>query len=215
MLRSFVLMPILICAILVELVIFVMSFQYQRIACMPPGMEGVFLGIGPMGVIILLVELMKLPVAAWAGWRRGVVRWLVAVPAMFLTCVLTFQVVRDMAVYEIHQALAPADRLHEEALKAEMQNQLEKSQKLYEEEVVAISNTQVHRLATTVALLRGEPAISRPLAKDRALNDREQIATVRIWVYPIWAFVIAYLPSLMVAVAVAFWCPKSKTKTEN
>src|SRR5204862_7540965 len=91
------------------------GWKYQQLVCVPQGMGVLFLGIGPIGATILAVELLKLPLAIWtasrAGWQKG----FMLVVGLPLICVLTFQLVKDMAVYEMGVAMAPASQMLEKA----------------------------------------------------------------------------------------------------
>ena len=61
----------------------------------------------------------------------------------------------------------------------------------------------MHRIATTVEIVRGLLMGQRPMsikatAKERGDLFTDQISMVRIWVYPVLAFIVAFLPTLMV-----------------
>src|SRR5258706_10610491 len=102
-------------ATVVEFVILATGWKYQQVVCLPKGMGVTFFGIGPIGATILAVELLKLPLAIWTSSRRG---WQKGVMLMFglpLICVLTFQLVKDMAVYEMGVAMTPASQMLEKA----------------------------------------------------------------------------------------------------
>src|SRR5262249_31777042 len=79
------------------------------------GMGVTFFGIGPIGATILAVELLKLPLAIWTASRQGWRKGFMLVVGLPLICVLTFQLVKDMAVYEMGVALTPASQLLEQA----------------------------------------------------------------------------------------------------
>src|SRR5204862_5367969 len=69
----------------------------------------------------------------------------------------------------------------------------------------SIRKTQVHRIATPVEIVRGWIFGERPLsitatAKERGDLLTDQISMVRIWVYPVLAFIVAFLPTLMVEI---------------
>jgi len=75
----------------------------------------------------------------------------------------------------------------------------------YEARVTAIENTQVHRIATTVEIIRGLLTGKHPVSitltpKERGDLYTDQISMVRIWVYPVLAFIVAFLPTLMVEI---------------
>jgi len=75
----------------------------------------------------------------------------------------------------------------------------------YEAREAAIRKTQVHRIATTVEIVRGLIKGERPMsikatAKERGDILTDQISMVRIWVYPVLAFIVAFLPTLMVEI---------------
>src|SRR5436189_3416386 len=112
---SYFALPLIAMATLTEFVILATGWKYQQTVCLPKGMGVIFFGIGPIGATILAVELLKLPLAVWTasriGWQKGFML-LVGLP---LICVLTFQLVKDMAVYEIGTAMAPASQMLEKA----------------------------------------------------------------------------------------------------
>jgi hypothetical protein len=67
------------------------------------------------------------------------------------------------------------------------------------------SNTQVHRIATTVEIVRGLILGERPMSINASAKERgdvltDQISMVRIWVYPVLAMIVAFLPTLMVEI---------------
>jgi hypothetical protein len=112
---SYLTLPLLAMATVTEFVILATGWKYQQVVCVPQGMGVTFFGIGPIGATILAVELLKLPLAIWtasrAGWQKGFML-LVGLP---LICVLTFQLVKDMAVYEMGVAMTPASQMLEKA----------------------------------------------------------------------------------------------------
>src|SRR5437879_8826435 len=112
---SYLTIPLLIMATVTEFVILATGWKYQQLVCLPPGMAVTFFSIGPIGATILAVELLKLPLAIWtasrAGWQKGFML-MVGLP---LICVLTFQLVKDMAVYEMGVAMTPASQMLEKA----------------------------------------------------------------------------------------------------
>jgi hypothetical protein len=112
---SYLTLPLLAMATVTEFVILATGWKYQQTVCLPQGMGVTFFGIGPIGATILAVELLKLPLAIWTasryGWQKGFML-LIGLP---LICVLTFQLVKDMAVYEMGVAMAPAGQMLEKA----------------------------------------------------------------------------------------------------
>jgi hypothetical protein len=72
-------------------------------------------GIGPIGATILAVELLKLPLAIWTASRAGWVKTFMIFCGLPLICVLTFQLVKDMGVYEMGVAMTPASQFLEKA----------------------------------------------------------------------------------------------------
>src|SRR6266404_2211987 len=108
---SYLALPLLVMATITEFVILATGWKYQQTVCLPQGMGVTFFGIGPIGATILAVELLKLPLAVWTasrcGWQKGFML-LVGLP---LICVLTFQLVKDMAVYEMGVAMTPASQM--------------------------------------------------------------------------------------------------------
>src|SRR5262245_26076286 len=130
---SYLTLPLLFMATVVEFVILATGWTYQKVVCVPQGMGVLFFGIGPIGATILAVELLKLPLAVWTASRVGWQKAFMVVMGLPLICVLTFQLVKDMAVYEMGTAMAPASQCLEKAaaeeikivqLKAELENQI-------------------------------------------------------------------------------------------
>src|SRR6266511_5590078 len=117
---SYLALPLLAMATVTVFVILATGWKYQQMVCVPQGMGVTFFGIGPIGATILAVELLKLPLAAWTasrhGWQKGFML-MVGVP---LICLLTFQLVKDMAVYEMGTAMAPASQMLEKAAAEEI-----------------------------------------------------------------------------------------------
>ena len=112
---SYLTLPLLVMATVVEFVILATGWKYQQVVCLPKGMGVTFFGIGPIGATILAVELLKLPLAIWTASRVGWQKGFMLVAGLPLICVLTFQLVKDMAVYEMGTAMAPASQLLEKA----------------------------------------------------------------------------------------------------
>ena len=108
-------LPLIIMATITEFVILATGWKYQQTVCVPQGMGVTFFGIGPIGATILAVELLKLPLAIWTASRQGWRKGFMLVVGLPLICVLTFQLVKDMAVYEMSVALTPASQLLEKA----------------------------------------------------------------------------------------------------
>lgn len=112
---SYLTLPLLVMATIVEFVILATGWKYQQAACVPQGMGVTFLGIGPIGATILAVELLKLPLAIWTASRSGRQKVLMLCIGLPLICILTFQLVKDMAVYEMGAAMKPASEFLEKA----------------------------------------------------------------------------------------------------
>ncbi len=112
---SYLTLPLLIMATVVEFVILATGWKYQQTVCLPQGMGVTFFGIGPIGATILAVELLKLPLAIWTASRSGWLKGAMSCMGLPLICVLTFQLVKDMAVYEMGIAMTPASQLLEQA----------------------------------------------------------------------------------------------------
>ena len=92
-----------------------------------------------------------------------------------------------------------------DGFRAEVDACRKKAEGFYEAREAAIRNTQVHRIATTVEIVRGLLKGERPMsikasAKERGDVLTDQISMVRIWVYPVLAFIVAFLPTLMVEI---------------
>src|ERR1044072_4482276 len=105
---SYLTLPLLVMATIVEFVILATGWKYQQMVCLPQGMGVTFFGIGPIGATILAVELLKLPLAIWTASRVGWQKCFMLIVGLPLICVLTFQLVEDMAVYEMGTAMAHA-----------------------------------------------------------------------------------------------------------
>lgn len=112
---AFFTLPLLVVATLVEIVILATGWKYQKTVSLPPGMGVTFFGIGPIGATILAVECLKLPLAIWTSSRVGWQKAFMLCAGLPLICLLTFQLVKDMAVYEMGVALTPATEMLEKA----------------------------------------------------------------------------------------------------
>ncbi len=112
---AYLTLPLLIMATVVEFVILATGWKYQQAVCLPQGMGVTFFGIGPIGATILAVELLKLPLAIWTASRTGWAKTMMLCCGLPLICVLTFQLVKDMAVYEMSAAMKPASEFLEKA----------------------------------------------------------------------------------------------------
>jgi hypothetical protein len=107
--------PLLVTATLAEFAILAFGWKYQKAVCLPQGMGITFFGIGPIGATMLMVELLKLPLAIWTASRVGKVKAFMLFCGLPLICLLTFQLVKDMAVYEMGVAMTPAAQSLEKA----------------------------------------------------------------------------------------------------
>jgi hypothetical protein len=116
---SYLTLPLIIMATVTEFVILATGWRYQQVVCVPQGMGVTFFGIGPIGATILAVELLKLPLAVWTASRHGWQKTMMILVGLPLICVLTFQLVKDMAVYEMGVAMTPASQMLEKAMTEE------------------------------------------------------------------------------------------------
>src|SRR5438093_1248181 len=98
---SYLTLPLIVMATVTEFMILATGWKYQQVVCLPQGMGVTFLGIGPIGATILAVELLKLPLAIWTASRQGWQKGFMLLVGLPLICLLTFQLVKDMAVQEI------------------------------------------------------------------------------------------------------------------
>jgi hypothetical protein len=122
---SYLTLPLLFMATVTEVVILSTGWKYQQVVCLPQGMGVTFFGIGPIGATILACELLKLPLAIWTASRHGWQKMFMMTVGLPLICVLTFQLVKDMAVYEMGVAMTPAAQMLEKASAEEVKiNQL-------------------------------------------------------------------------------------------
>src|SRR5712672_546256 len=112
---SYLTLPLIIMATVTEFVILATGWKYQQLVCLPQGMGVTFFGIGPIGATMLAVELLKLPLAIWTASRQGWQKGLMLMVGLPLICLLTFQLVKDMAVYEMGTAMKPASEFLEKA----------------------------------------------------------------------------------------------------
>src|SRR5216684_3874452 len=112
---SYLTLPLLAMATVTEFVILATGWKYQKTVCLPAGMGVTFFGIGPIGATILAVELLKLPLAIWTASRQGWQKGFMILVGLPLICVLTFQLVKDMAVYEMGVAMTPASQMYTQA----------------------------------------------------------------------------------------------------
>src|SRR5215468_7471487 len=117
---SYLTLPLLLMATVTEVVILSTGWKYQQTVCLPQGMGVTFFGIGPIGATILACELLKLPLAIWTASRAGFQKGFMLFCGLPLICVLTFQLVKDMAVYEMGVAMAPAAQFLEKATDQEV-----------------------------------------------------------------------------------------------
>src|SRR5438034_5674052 len=117
---SYLTLPLIVMATVVEFVILATGWKYQQVVCLPQGMGVTFFGIGPIGATILAVELLKLPLAIWTASRHGWQKGFMLMVGLPLICLLTFQLVKDMAVYEMGTAMAPASQMLEKAAAEEI-----------------------------------------------------------------------------------------------
>src|SRR3954464_5655033 len=117
---SYLTLPLLAMATVTEFVILATGWKYQQTVCVPQGMGVTFFGIGPIGATILAVELLKLPLAIWTASRHGWQKTFMLIVGLPLICVLTFQLVKDMAVYEMGVAMTPASQMLEKAAAEEI-----------------------------------------------------------------------------------------------
>src|SRR5258705_4772955 len=117
---SYLTLPLLAMATVTEFVILATGWKYQQLVCVPQGMGVTFFGIGPIGATILACELLKLPLAIWTASRYSWQKGFMLVVGLPLICVLTFQLVKDMAVYEMGVAMTPAGQMLEKAATGEI-----------------------------------------------------------------------------------------------
>ena len=84
-----------------------------------------------------------------------------------------------------------------DGIRADIDAARKRAESAYEAREASIRKTQVHRIATTVEIVRGLIRGERPLsikatAKERGDILTDQISMVRIWVYPVLAFIVAF-----------------------
>jgi hypothetical protein len=162
---SYLTLPLLIMATVTEFVILATGWRYQQVVCLPKGMGVTFFGIGPIGATILAVELLKLPLAIWTASRHGLQKAFMLVLGLPLICLLTFQLVKDMAVYEMGVAMAPAEQL----LKAA--NQEEDKIAALNGELAAIGNKKTDRESKLADLAARKAKATADLEESLKRND--------------------------------------------
>jgi hypothetical protein len=165
---SYLTLPLIIMATVTEFVILATGWKYQQVACLPKGMAVTFFKIGPIGATILAVELLKLPLAVWTasrhGWQKGVML-MVGLPLM---CLLTFQLVKDMAVYEMGVAMAPAGQMLEQASAEEIKiTQLNG-------ELAAVEGKKADRDRKLAELAAKKAKAKADLEESRKFNDESR-----------------------------------------
>src|SRR3989442_5791862 len=111
---SYLTVPLIVMATVTEFVILATGWKYQQLVCLPQGMGVTFFGIGPIGATILAVELLKLPLAIWTASRQNWQKGFMLMVGLPLICLLTFQLVKDMAVYEMGTSPGPPRQMLEE-----------------------------------------------------------------------------------------------------
>src|SRR6266566_708480 len=149
---SYLTLPLIIMATVVEFVILATGWKYQQLVCLPQGMGVTFFGIGPIGATILAVELLKLPLAIWTASRHGWQKGFMLMVGLPLICVLTFQLVKDMAVYEMGVAMTPASQMLEKASAEEIKIAHLNG------ELAAIEGKKADREGKLASWLRSRPA---------------------------------------------------------
>src|ERR1044071_9224938 len=67
---SYLTLPLLVMATVVEFVILSTGWKYQQVVCLPQGMVVTFFGIGPIGATILAVEFLEVAAGGSAASSR-------------------------------------------------------------------------------------------------------------------------------------------------
>src|SRR6266850_1759977 len=148
---SYLTLPLLIMATVVEFVILATGWRYQQVVCLPKGMGVTLFGIGPIGATILAVELLKLPLAIWTASRWGWQKVLMLIVGLPLICLLTFQLVKDMAVYEMGVALTPASQFYTQATELEVKSDQLKGELAAIDQKKATRDTRLAEVAAKMA----------------------------------------------------------------
>ena len=97
---------------------------------------------------------------------------------------------------QVDQEVAAAVK-NVDGIRAEIDACRKKAEGFYEAREASIRRTQVHRIATTVEIVRGlvmgqRPVSIRATAKERGDLYTDQISMVRIYIYPVLAFIVAF-----------------------
>jgi hypothetical protein len=99
--------PILIVCILAELLIQWATLSYEQLSAPPNVPKFPLLGVSLFGMIILILEMFKLPMAAWgasiSGWRRVFCNIVI-----LILCILTWATIKDIGYNDSNAALASA-----------------------------------------------------------------------------------------------------------
>ena len=157
---SYLTLPLLIMATVTEFVILATGWRYQQVVCLPKGMGVTLFGIGPIGATIPAVELLKLPLAIWTASRRGWHKGLMLIVGLPLICLLTFQLVKDMAVYEMGVALTPASQFYTQATELEVKSDQLKGELAAIDQKKATRDTRLAEVAAKMAKAKTDLAES-------------------------------------------------------
>jgi len=152
-------------ATVTEFIILATGWKYQQVVCLPQGMGVVLFGIGPIGATILAVELLKLPLAIWTASREGRQKAWMLIVGLPLICLLTFQLVKDMAVYEMGVAMTPASQMLEKASAEEIKISQLKG------ELTAIEEKKADRERTVAELAAKQAKATADLEESLKRNE--------------------------------------------
>lgn len=174
---AYLTLPLLIMATITEFVILATGWKYQQTVCLPQGMGVTFFGIGPIGATILAVELLKLPLAIWTASRHGWAKVFMLCVGLPLICVLTFQLVKDMAVYEMGVAMTPASQFLEKAMVEETRiSQLNG-------ELTAIEKKRIGRETRIAELAEKQSKAKAELEESLKHNDASRLDAINLTDY--------------------------------
>ncbi len=119
--RGFFALPILLVCLVAEFIVQWATFTYEQQSAPPNVAKFPLLGISLFGMIILMIEVFKIPMAIWGatinGWRRAFCN-----VGILIVCLLTWATIKDIGYNDSNAALASSRAKHDAAqvLQAEL-----------------------------------------------------------------------------------------------
>jgi hypothetical protein len=180
--------PILLICVLAEVLVQWATLSYEQQSAPPNVPKFPVLGVSLFGMIILILEMFKLPMAVWgasiAGWRRVFCNFVI-----LILCILTWATIKDIGYNDSNAALASS------RAKASEAERLQEDLEVLDRRLVALKSNdeltretlaqEATRLSETLDRLEREIASEierygrlREQIKERAIDPgiREEIA---------------------------------------